>query len=288
MRIACLAAAFCLAATAPALSWGASGHKIVAQIAARHLTPEAGQEVQKLLAAQQEKNMPAVSNWADALRAELPDTSQPLHSVRLPLDHRPYDAKRDCRKRGCVISALALNTTVLADFSAGTPARAAALNYVIHFVGDIHQPLHTSVDIGLRKVWLDGEETTLHKVWDTGILRRAGKPWKTLAEELDAEGACPAGDASAPLDWALEGRAIARDQIFADLRIQTVAEPKLGDDYLDENLPIVRQRLKQAGCRLAAVLNQALTRPAAPTAGDGPAGEPSSTIDILKSLFSIR
>lgn len=272
--LAGVAFATALLAAGPAFSWSASGHMIVAQIAARHLTREAGLEVQKLLAAQQQKSMPAVANWADQLRATLPDTSLPLHTVRLPLDNRSYDPKRDCRKRGCVLSALALNTTVLEDFSAGTPARATALNYIIHFVGDVHQPLHTSIDIGLRDVQLNGEVTTLHKVWDTRIVRRQGKPWRKLAEEIDGDGACPANDVSAPLDWALEGRAIARDDLFTDPRLRTGKQAILGDDYLDENWPVVRKRLKQAGCRLAALLNRTLTRP--PEAAGGDDGDPDS------------
>ncbi len=256
MRCFLFALAFLAVLPAPAFAWGRSGHQTVAEIAARHLSPAATAEVRTLLGSEGLSGLPEVSLWADLIKAlRVPD--QPSHVVRLPLDHRGYVAARDCRKRRCVIAAIDRYAAILADRANPVAARVTALKYLVHLVGDVHQPLHASADTGARAVTLAGKVTTLHAIWDDDIVDRQGKDWRRLAEEIDSRP--PPAASSTPADWALEGRDIARDVIFTDRRLvvggRGDALPGLPASYLDDNWPIVRDRLQLAGWRLGALLD---------------------------------
>lgn len=246
---------------ASALAWGRAGHAIVADIAARHLSPEARSQVDALLATEGSATMAEVSLWADLIKAlRIPD--QPSHVVRLPLDHSGYDRAKVCKSGRCVIAAIDTYVAVLADRSNPATARVTALKYLIHLVGDLHQPLHTSADTGARAVMLNGSVTTLHDVWDDAIIDNQDKDWHALIAVVEADAVVP-DTSSAPADWALEGRDVARDRIFTDPRLETHRRdvlPWLSKTYLDDNWPIVRQRLKQGGYRLASLLNRALDK----------------------------
>lgn len=246
-----------------ASAWGRDGHQIIAAIAARHLSPAAQAEVTALLATEGLSSLVEVSMWADLIKAlRVPD--QPSHVVRLPLDSSGYDAARVCKKQRCVTAAIGRYATILADRTLPVEARVTALKYIVHLVGDVHQPLHTSADTGARAVTLAGRVTTLHAVWDDDITDRQGKDWSKLAEELDSRP--PPASIGTPVDWALEGRDIARDVIFKDRRLAVGgrgdALPGLPASYLDDNWPIVRERLLLAGWRLGALLDGILGVPA--------------------------
>ena len=247
-----------------ALAWGRSGHAIVAEIAESHLSPEARGEVDALLATEGSATMADVSLWADLIKA-LRIPNQPSHVVRLPLDHSGYDAAKICKTGRCIIAAIDTYAAVLADRGNQPTARVTALKYLIHLVGDLHQPLHTSADTGARAVMLNGSVTTLHDVWDDAIIDHQGKDWHALVAVVEADAIVP-NTGSAPADWALEGRDIARNVIFADPRLDAGSRrdvlPWLPDAYLDDNWPIVRDRLKQGGYRLAELLNRVLSAPA--------------------------
>ncbi|MEQ1953142.1 S1/P1 nuclease [Mesorhizobium sp. CN2-181] len=265
MKAILLALTLICAVPLQAQAWGRAGHAIVAEIAERHLSPAARAEVDALLATEGAKSMADVSLWADLIKAlRIPD--QPSHVVRLPLDHSGYDPAKVCKTGRCVVAAIDRYSAVLADRSNPTTARVTALKYLIHLVGDLHQPLHASADTGARAVALDGSVTRLHDVWDDAIIDSLGKDWQTLVAVVEADATVP-DTGSTPADWALEGRDIARDTIFTDARLQTGRRdvlPWLPKAYLGDNWPIVRQRLKQGGYRLAALLDQALgTAPSA-------------------------
>ena len=242
------------AATNLAFAWDDEGHQIVALIAESHLTAAARQDIGGLLASEGKTSLADVATWADRIRAvKIP--RQPDHIVRIPLNNLPYDPERDCKENTCVIAALLESIRVLSDHKAPIEARAVALNYVVHFVGDIHQPLHASANAGLvYKVTINGKESTLHSIWDGWIIARQGHDPKTIANEVDRSMRSPStgGD---PVTWATESRDIARDEIFAKLGTKPDAPVVLGDDYLDASWRTVSVRLLQAGRRLAEVLN---------------------------------
>lgn len=258
MRRILLVLAIIAALPAPALAWGWNGHAIVAEIASRHLSPPIKAEVEALLATEGQRSLVDISLWADLAKAlRMPD--QPSHVVRLPLDGGGYDPANICKKNRCAIAAVERYVAVLHDRGKPAAERLTALKYVVHLVGDLHQPLHTSADTGARAVTLAGAVTTLHAVWDDDIIARQGKDWRQLAEELDNRP--PPASPGTPVDWALQGRDIARDVIFKDRRLAVGgrgnALPGLPASYLDDNWPIVRERLQMGGWRLAALLEQA-------------------------------
>jgi len=259
MRIL-LASALAVLLPAHAFAWGLSGHAIVAEIAARHQSPGARAEVSALLASEGQQSLADISLWADMAKA-LRMPNQPSHVVRLPLDDSAYDPAKVCRRNRCAVAAVDTYAAILADRARPTPERLAALKYVVHLVGDLHQPLHTSADTGGRAVVLSGTVTTLHAVWDDSIIDSHKAAWRALVEIVEAAPTGPV-EASTPAGWALEGRDIARDVIFKDTRIvagqRTEAMPMLKDSYFDDNWPIVRARLKQAGLRLALLLDEML------------------------------
>lgn len=240
--------------TTQALAWGALGHKVVAIIAEDHLSPEAGQAVSALLSSEGKVNLDEVASWADRMRA-LAIPKQPSHMVSIPLDHSAYDPEVSCARSNCVLGALKAGLDTLRNPEAPVEAKAIALNYVVHYVGDIHEPLHTSVDAGFEGVEYGPKRQSLHRIWDNSIILDQEKSARSIAEDIERHPS-HAYVGGSPENWAVEGRDIARDEIFPELdkwRVNGVVT--LPDNYADEKWPIVRQRLEQGGLRLAALLN---------------------------------
>jgi nuclease S1 len=181
----------------PAIAWGCEGHQIVALIAMKHLQPQVASQVNAILAASPVAStlhhfcrtsglppMVEVASWADDVRSEQPDTG-PLHYINIPFSttRDKYDISEAC-KQGCIVDAITKYTQQL---KAGNDAktRADALRFLIHFLGDVHQPLHdeTNGDEGGNCVPVEFEDEeprvtnaqkeeyfpNLHSVWDTGI-----------------------------------------------------------------------------------------------------------------------
>lgn len=251
--LALLLGAMAVNLPAPALAWGGEGHAVVAQIAELRLTPEARQQVHKLLALEGTANMSDVASWADQVKHT--KTKRPAHTVRLVLNGSEVNPD-NCPSRFCATKGIEYYTRVLRDKNAKSADKLEALKYVIHLVGDVHEPLHTSqITGGKIKINFEGEPTTLHKVWDKEIIRVDGGDLRTLAQRLNAQaGAMKA--TGQPIDWAVEGRNIARDVIFRCFPLRTNDTITLDQKYADAMWPIIRTRLTQAGVRLAALLNR--------------------------------
>lgn len=263
-------------------AWGPEGHAIVADIAQQHLTPAASAQVEALLGQEGLNRLDQISSWADANRKELPHTGG-WHYVDIPLHAASYVAQRDCPQDNCVVAKLNHYTQVLADKSAMPAARLEALKWVVHLVGDVHQPLHAedNNDKGGNTVQVQffGRGTNLHSVWDGRVIRKAldlhPGPNYTFdhaivqkdAMVLDGSITDPQRKAWASsislsnlggeaIDWANESHALAQQVAYTDL-----AKPS-GDAwsqrYQAKAWPVVKTRLEQGGVRLAAVLNDAL------------------------------
>lgn len=238
-----------------ALAWGREGHAIVADVAEAQLSPRAQAEVRRLLAPEGAMHLSEVASWADEKKAE-GGPGTPSHSLRLPIGNDPFRANA-CPSRFCIVAAINQYTSVLSDRSQSASSRQEALKYLVHLVGDVHQPLHTIVATGSRyEVVFDGKLTNLHKVWDTGIIRHHhGRPPEIAQELLRLQGDFNLGGDA--LSWAVEGRDIARDTIYRQIPLEPEGVVTLSPDYADQNWPIVARRLTQAGGRLAHLLNKA-------------------------------
>jgi hypothetical protein len=127
-----------------ALAWGQEGHSIVAEIAQQRLKEPAAKKVQQLLKG---RSLASVASWADDVRPERPETSN-WHFADIPLHSEKYSEARDCKpnaKGDCVVKEL---MRLKNDLRCTTgDAQAEALKFAVHFVGDIHQPLHTVDDM---------------------------------------------------------------------------------------------------------------------------------------------
>src|SRR4051794_24003854 len=155
----------------PAGAWGPEGHSLVARIADSQLTPAARARVLEILGPG--KTMASVASFADQVRGARPETA-PWHFIDIPLDKRRLDMERDCAKGDCIVSTIARLRQVLRDPATATDQRSEALMFLIHFLGDLHQPLHCSDnhDRGGNDVHVQfqGHATNLHSLWDSGLL----------------------------------------------------------------------------------------------------------------------
>lgn len=241
------------------LRWGRVGHRIVARIAAGRLSPKVRREVGTLLG---EQSMAEIAPWADEVRPDRPETSN-WHYVNIPVIDSVYRPDRHCAD-GCIIKATEAQLAILRDRSQPRERRAEALKYVVHFVGDLHQPLHAG-DRGDRggndvTVWHSLRRTNLHSLWDSRLIEAFGKSEQELVTELERE-ARTRDTASITrgtiVDWTLESHDVSRDYVYPELP----AWHFITQRYVDNAEPIVREQLLRGGVRLAALLEQALCCP---------------------------
>lgn len=251
----------------PAHAWGKLGHRLVAEIAERDLTPAARAEVARLLADESEPTLPAIASWADELRAQDPDLgrrSAPWHYVNIGESNCRYSAPRDCPNGDCVVEAVRTQTAILADHSRPRAERAQALKFVVHFVGDAHQPMHAGYahDKGgnTEQINFRGRGTNLHAFWDSGLFNSqqlSGDAWLARIGAR-APSADATGPSTLPPDAAQWAEASCRIALTPGVYPRRA---RIKESYVTTQLPLIEQQVRDAGARLAAVLNTALTGP---------------------------
>ena len=264
------------------LAWGGQGHRIVGLVAADRLSPVARKNVEWLLDRQ---SLADVANWADTLTGEQTQTA-PWHYVNIPHETPLYDRERDCppqpgvkpgtrndRWRDCVVDRIAYWEERLGNAELDRADRATALKFVVHFIGDLHQPLHASgVAAGGNniKVRVFGQEDcsndpakpfpcNLHSVWDSRLISRKNLDDQTYVAELKKLiasrnfGSQPAGTAT---QWANESVKLAIQAIVKD-------GENIDESYYRRNITVIDERMALAGVRLASELNRILATPIA-------------------------
>ena len=278
MPIALLA--LLLGASAPALAWSKLGHRMVGELAQRHLTPEATAEVSALLAGEAEPTLAGVAAWADTLRDDDPPrfkATSRWHYINAKGGGCGFDPARDCADGGCVVSAIEAQRAILVDRTQPREVRRDALKFLVHFVGDIHQPMHAgdredaggnrfqvSLRTGLepeayaRDKYVGGVMgTNLHSVWDYYLLGETRLSLKDYADRLDAQPWPPAAETARldPIGWAGESCSLI---VAADLYPRV---HKMDQTYITQWRPTAEHRVRMAGWRLANLLNEALAKP---------------------------
>lgn len=256
-----------LSASPPAAAWGRPGHRVVAHLAEAQLRPAARAEAERLLAAEPAPRLAGVSGWADDERkAGGADArrSRRWHFVNFRDGNCEYAPARDCANGDCVVAAINREFLRLADRRLDDAARAQALKFLVHFVADVHQPLHATpiADRGgqdFQVAW-HGKGRNLHTVWDALLidraLRVAGLDEAGYARALALRAPPPADPTRhsdrIAADWAQESCRVVRDEaLYPPTHV-------LGDDYLDAQRTRAELRLRLAGSRLANMLNFAL------------------------------
>ena len=233
-------------------AWGCKGHQAVALIAETHLTPHARDMALSILnAVPIDPTLPRycgatgldpfadASTWPDDIRRSRPDTP-PWHFIDIPRGAPKSDLEKYCPpQEGCVTSALAEQVRVLRDPNSSAQAKADALRFIIHFVGDIHQPLHaiTNNDMGGNCVPVTyfgiapvennpgsgSFHPNLHSIWDTDIVEHLspGETSSQLASALDKKFDAKISDwMKQPADfeaWAWESHELAEKVTYGKL-----------------------------------------------------------------------
>ena len=244
-------------------AWGAAGHRIVAMIAENHLTERARQRVTQLLG--EDVTLASVASFADEIRNSRPETKQ-FHFVDIPLAANNYDPTRDCKETDegdCVIAAIERFRRELSSSSESAGRRSFALKFLVHLIGDMHQPLHCADnnDRGgndVKVTWFgrSGKGINLHSVWDRLIIEEAGLGDVEFAEALE-EGLTPqrieTRQRGTVIEWALEAHKVARNHAYRIPRNKRLAQA-----YYDRTFAVVDEQLLRGGLRLAKILNEAL------------------------------
>ena len=265
---------FCFWSTfipAQLLAWGPKGHAIVADIAASRLTPIAKQNLQFLLGSD---SLASIASWADSVRKER-DESYDWHFVDIPKDASGFFEERDCFRpqdkhkdaltdhHNCVVDRIQMFQKTLGDEKASRADRLEALKWLVHFVGDLHQPLHAideahgGNDIKLAVFGspkCGDYDCNLHWAWDTLLLEHAGYSEEEYVGRLNgliAQKHLENQAGGTPVDWANESHLQAR-------HIMEEKPAAIDDTYYQANIELVNQKLALAGLRLAAMLNGAL------------------------------
>lgn len=257
-----------LLCVAPALAWGPTGHRIVGDLAQRQLTPQAAATVADLLRGESEPNLAGVANWADSLRQSDParfKLTQGWHYDDFPRGDCNYVPPRDCPGGNCVIEAISAQEKILADTAQPRQARIDALKFLVHFVGDLHQPFHAlGVGHGGNDVPVSvfGSETcgnypcNLHSVWDGSLIAHRALDdahYLQVLNELIQKNDWASRPAGGPAEWAMQSHDLGNAALVPEHGI-------IDESYYRAQLPIVEQRLSLAGLRLAAILNEVLTQ----------------------------
>jgi hypothetical protein len=272
-------------------AWGDDGHKVVSLIAENYLTLGAKQQVEALLAADTDEltrhDIANAATWADRYREanhrrDNYEATRRWHYVDLEIDDPDINAACYGRKplpagapasigdkNACVVDKIVQFAAELAAPETDAEERVMALKFLLHFVGDMHQPLHAADhrDAGGNKVLVtvDGfphkPKDELHGYWDKQFVEALGRPpaalAKQLIEQITAEQTAQWQEGNVD-DWAWEAFNVAFEDVYGEPALSTGAPQHLDATYVERAERAVALQLSRAGVRLAAVLNRAL------------------------------
>lgn len=236
-------------------AWGQTGHRVIGRIAEDQLNEKAKQAIETLL---QGESLAMVSTYMDEIRSDSTyDHTHSWHWVSIP-EGQLY-AETEKNPEGDLVEAIERMTALLANKKAAREERAQALRYLVHLVGDLHQPLHVGngTDRGGNAVkvkWF-GDYSNLHRVWDSEMIDSKRFSYSELADELQRmypQERMAQWTKGSVRDWAQEATQY-RAQVY------DYGNPdRMGYQYSYQNWDLVEQQLAKGGVRLAAMLNQIL------------------------------
>ena len=285
-KLAAAVAALGVFAAGPAFAWGEVGHKVVALIAWKHLDPAVRAKVEALLAADKDTLTPpdfaSRASWADRWDQEHKETAK-WHFADVEITdgdmakacyNFPKLAPGQLASAGpaddCVIDKIPEFAAELHDPTTPEAERILALKYLVHFIGDMHQPMHIAdhEDRGGNCILLDdgsGQKRNLHGFWDTGVVKDLGPTPEAIADKLDGAITPEQADAwvkGGPVDWATESFRLSASVAYKLPTLptckDTVAPQRLSMSYIQAARPVAAEQLQKAGIRLAASLNAVL------------------------------
>ncbi|KAI0125170.1 phospholipase C/P1 nuclease domain-containing protein [Xylariales sp. AK1849] len=284
MKLTAGAAAFGVLLLPNVAAWGSLGHITVAYVASNFVKDETAAYFQGLLRNDTEHYLAGVATWADSIRyTKWGRFTKNFHFIDVkdtPPTYCGVDFERDCKEDGCVVSSIQNYTSQLLDDSIQPWLRSQAAKFVIHFIGDIHQPLHTENVArggnGIHVMW-EHSELNLHHVWDSSIaekmlggIRRkpylAAHAWATnLTSEIKtgkyfaeskfwADGLNLDDPIQTSMIWANESNAFVCTTVLPEGPTAIVGQ-QLAGEYFDKAAPVIEVQVARAGYRLAAWLD---------------------------------
>jgi hypothetical protein len=262
-------------------AWGSLGHTTVAYIAQNFVCDKTAKFAQKLLNDSSSAYLANVATWADSYRSTAEGAfSSALHYIDA-LDNPPQscniDYVRDCPEEGCIISAIANYSSRALEKEIGIAEQQKALKWVVHFVGDVHQPLHVeNIAVGgnLINVTFNGAKTNLHAIWDTAIPQKAignfsqanALSWAAnLTSEIKhgvykkesrswLKGLNASDAIHSSLVWAQDANSYVCSTVLPNGPDVLFAQ-ELSGAYYETAIPVVTKQIAKAGYRLAAWLD---------------------------------
>lgn len=240
-------------------AWDRIGHDVAAKIAEDHLSPHAKAALASLIG--EGVLLSDIANWADE-QDELARTGA-WHYVNVPINDSRYD-KRYCSAGGCVVSRIEDFRRLLENPEASSTQKQLALRFLVHFIADLHQPLHVGDDNdkggNLLKVRFFGKESNLHRVWDSQIIERHTeneKVWIWDATFWANPKAIAEWSMGSPEDWATESLNLSKGvRSLPGSRAHMKSGTNISREYCKVWVPVIQKQLAKAGIRTAWMLNQ--------------------------------
>lgn len=239
------------------LSWGSLGHRTVGLIAEHHLNQKAKSSVQGLLGA---TTLAQVSTWADEVRND-PNYKHTgsWHYINLPmgLSRKEFDRKVQ-EIDPSVYTVVNKMSVQLVNPQSTQEQKLEALKFIVHFIGDLHQPMHVSreEDQGGNKIQVnyEGRGTNLHALWDSRLLEHEGLSDEQLAQKIDkaSDKDIKTWQKNSMLDWLWESYQIS-STLYSE--VDQMSKRTITEEYYQKHIHIVEERLEKAGVRLAGFLN---------------------------------
>lgn len=235
------------------MDWGKTGHRVVSKLAQQYLTTKAQKEIDILLDG---ASLVSISTYGDEIKSNPKYKAlRPWHYINLPLDESYANAKKN--PKGDVVMAIKKCIAKVKDQNEPKNERAFYLKLLVHFIGDLHQPMHVGrkEDRGgnsIRLQWF-GKTSNLHRLWDSHLIDSHGMNATQLLgdlEELSPKLIKEIQNQSLE-QWVNESQALAKI-IYEN----TPSNSKLGEEYQSRYLPLLKIQLQRGGLRLAAQLNE--------------------------------
>jgi hypothetical protein len=235
-----------------ALAWGQNGHRVVGQVAQNHIKKKVSRKLYKLLGGE---SLAEASVWMDDIRSDSTyDHTHDWHWVTIP-DSLKYE-ETDKNPKGDILEAINRISAALKQGGLPLQTEREYIKYLVHLVGDIHQPLHVGSghDRGgnAHKVEWFRKNSNLHRVWDTEMIESSNLSFSEITGFLSkpSREEISLWQKQSPEEWAMESKAL-RPQVY-----NLPEDNQIGYEYMYHNWDTVEHRLLQAGVRLAGLLNE--------------------------------
>ena len=231
--------------------WGEIGHRVVGEIATQNLTDKTLKEINIILDGE---SLASVSTWADKVKYK-PGYEKYItwHYANMPLNIEYEQSLKN--NKGDIVYAINHCISILKDRNSSKQKKSFYLKLLVHFLGDIHQPLHLGrgEDRGGNDIKINhsGKQTNLHSLWDHSILNKSGMRYDELSKNIINKYKDQKISLKTPEYWAFESH-----QEVKKIYSEVINGDSIENDYLIDQLSFVKEKLYKGGIRLAGLLNE--------------------------------